>query len=103
MAKKWLKIKDRISKGKKTGVVLQKQGSEETRSLLNPHGKYLKATAELNAGVKMTNDGKIKVDKTTGKQQTLTSEERAYRAGYRSAMIDQAKAHNAKNGIKKRG
>lgn len=99
MAKKWEKVKDCVVKGKKTGVVVREESSGKTRTLLNSHGKYAKATAELESGVRMTNEGKIKVDEKTGKPQTLTSEEKAYRAGYRSAMIDQAKAYNAKNKI----
>ncbi len=95
MAKKWEKVKDRVSKGKKTGVVVQKKGTDVKRTLLNPHGKYAKATAELQSGVRMTNEGEIKVD-DFGNPQTLTPEQIAYRAGYRSAMIDQAKAFNAK-------
>ncbi len=40
MAKKWVKYSDRRSKGKKTGVVLVDKQSGDTRTLLNPHGKY---------------------------------------------------------------
>ncbi len=96
MAKEWEKVKDRVSKGKKCGVVVREKGTDKQFTLLNSHGKYLKATAELQSGNRLTNEGKIKVNEKTGKPQTLTKSQRAYRVGYRSAMIDQAKAYNAK-------
>lgn len=95
---KWIKLRDRKAKGKKTGVVVQKQGSDKQVTLLNPHGKFGKATEELKQGLHLTNEGQVKCDKKTGEVMKLTSEEKAFRNGYRSALIDTAKAHNAKAG-----
>lgn len=92
---KWNKIRDRKAKGKKTGVVVQKEGSDKQVTLLNPHGKFNKATEELKQGVHLTNEGEVKCDKQTGEVMKLTSEEKAFRNGYRSAMIDSARAYNA--------
>lgn len=103
MAKKWNKVKDRVAHGKKTGVVVQKVGTDEKRTFLNPHGKFGKATAELEAGKRLTNEGEVKRDKETGKELVLTEGQIAYRKGYRAAMIDQAKAYNAKKGKGKGG
>lgn len=95
---KWKKIRDRKAKGKKTGVVVQKVGTDKQVTLLNPHGKFGKATAELKQGVHLTNEGEVKCDQKTGEVMKLTPGEIAFRNGYRSAMIDTAKAHNAQAG-----
>lgn len=100
---KWKKIRDRQSNGKKTGVVVQKQGSNKQVSLLNPHGKFCKATEELKQGVHLTNEGAVKVDSKTGNAIPLSTEDRKFREGYRAAMIDAAKAHNAQTGKKNNG
>lgn len=97
---KWKKLRDRKAKGKKTGVVVQKVGTDKQVTLLNPHGKFGKATEELKRGVHLTNEGEVKCDTKTGEIMQLTETEKAFRNGYRSAIIDTAKAHNAKNGKK---
>ncbi len=97
MAKDWQKVRDRKSGGKKTGVVIENRKTGEQRTLLNSHGKYQKAKLELERGVKYTNDGQVKTNKK-GEPMRLSDAERAYRGGYKAALIDQAKAYNAKNG-----
>lgn len=95
MAKKWGKVGPVKGRGgKQIGTKVRNNSTGKERVLLNPHGKYGKATAELNQGVRMTNEGEIKRDEN-GEPLTLTREQRAYRAGYRSAVIDQTKAYNA--------
>ena len=83
---------------KKSGngvVVVDRHGRE--RVLLNPQGKRNKAFAELQNGVKFTNDGKVKLKKN-GQPMRLTDTEAAYRNGYIQAQNDSAKAykHNQK-------
>ena len=92
--KDWKKVNVRKSKGKVTGTVVQNAKTGKTVTLLNPHGKYGKATVELQTGERRTNDGKVKTDKN-GNVMHLTKEQKAYRAGYRSAIIDQTKAFKA--------
>ncbi len=93
MAKsKWGKVCDLSSRGKKIGVVLANTDTGVERVLLNPHGKYQKYIAELNQDVRYTNTYEKKVD-DKGKPQKLTALQRAYRAGYRSAVIDSTKAY----------
>ena len=76
-------------------VVVDRHGRE--RVLLNPQGKRNKAFAELQNGVKYTNDGKVKLKKN-GQPMRLTDTEAAYRSGYIAAQNDSAKAykHNQK-------
>lgn len=95
---KWIKVRDkRLKDGSKGGAVVANRKTGEQRTLLNPHGKYQKYNYELSAGQHVTNDGVKKVDKK-GKPITLSDGQRAYRAGYKSAIIDSAKAYNAKKG-----
>lgn len=89
---KWVKVRDRVKKGRKTGVVLANRSTGEERVLLNPHGKYQKYSVELEKGLQLTNTGDVKKDKN-GKKVELSGGQRAYRAGYRSAIIDQTKAY----------
>lgn len=100
MAKKWTKVKDRVRGGKKTGVIVLNKSTGEQRTLLNSHGKYQKYQYELEKGVKVTNDGQVKRDKQ-GRPIRLRAGEEAYRHGYRSALIDQAKAYNSRKGGRK--
>lgn len=100
MAKKWEKVRDCRFGGKKTGVVLANTQTGEQRTLLNSHGKYKKYQLELREGIKYTNDGQIKRNKK-GEPIKLRDAEISYRNGYDAALIDQAKAFNAKNGGKK--
>ncbi len=97
MAKKWSKVGPVKGRGgKQIGTRLRNNSTDKERVPLNPHGKYGKATVELQQGVRMTNEGEIKRNKK-GEPLTLTKEQRAYRAGYRSAVIDQTKAYKAKH------
>ncbi len=94
---KWSKVGPvKGRKGKQIGTKVRDNRTGEERTLLNPHGKYSKATTELQQGVRMTNTGEIKRNKD-GAPLTLSKEQRAYRAGYRSAVIDQTKAYKAKH------
>ena len=90
--KKWVKVRDRVRQGRKTGVVLANRSTGEERVVLNPHGKYQKYSVEPEKGLKLTNTGDVKKDKN-GKKVGLTGRQRAYRAGYPSAIIDQTKAY----------
>ena len=100
MAKKWSIVGSVKGRGgKHIGTRVRNNSTGKTRTLLNPHGKYGKATVELKQGVRMTNEGEIKRDRY-GKLLTLTKGQRAYRAGYRSAVIDQTKAYNANQNLK---
>ncbi len=65
--------------------------SGKTVTLLNPAEKGRKAAAELKAGIKCTNDHKVKRN-ADGSVQRLTKDERAWRAGYLAARSDSAKA-----------
>ena len=89
---KWVKVRDRVKQGRKTDVVLANRSTGEERVLLNPHGKYQKYSVELEKGLQLTNTGDVKKDKN-GKKVELSGAQRAYRAGYRSAIIDQTKAY----------
>lgn len=73
-------------KGKKGNIVM----------LLNPAEKRAKALAELQDGIKRTNDYHAKKD-AKGRPQRLTKVERAYRAGYVQAGTDSAKCFKAKH------
>ncbi len=97
MANKWSKVGPVKGRGgKQIGTKVRNNSTNKVHVLLNPHGKYGKATVELQQGVRMTNDGEIKRNQS-GEPLTLTKEQRAYRAGYRSAVIDQTKAYKAKH------
>lgn len=96
MAKsQWQSVRVRRGRGgKKIGVEVVNKNTGESRVLLNPHGKYSKYSAELNKNIRYTNDFSVKRNKA-GKPMKLTKAQRSYRAGYRSAVIDQTKAFNA--------
>ena len=64
----------------------------KTITLLNPYEKGKKYYLEQMANVRTTNTGEIKDD---GKP--LTSEQRAYRAGYLAAQKDSRKAFKHSN------
>lgn len=80
-------------------VVTFKDGDKKT--LLNPSGKGAKFAQELSLNMKFTNDGEAKLNKDGGVI-CLTSEERAYRAGFLDAQKASAKAYNAKAAAKKK-
>ena len=61
-------------------------------TLLNPFEKGKKYYLEQMANVRTTNDGEIKND-----GQPLTSEQRAYRAGYLAAQKDSRRAFKHKH------
>lgn len=65
--------------------------------LLNPSEKGLKYSLELKHKKALTNDGKRKMDKETGKQVRLTKEQLAYRAGYLAHQKDSNNAYRAKH------
>lgn len=88
----WKKTGERKARGKKTGAVVTNTRTGQVRVLLNPHGKYQKYTDKLKNNKRYTNDGKVKSDKN-GKPQRLSKSQQAYRAGYRSAIIDQTAAY----------
>ena len=93
--KKWNKKSDVKVQGKKVGVVIENQRGKQ-KTLLNPHGKYVKYCDELQNGVKQTNDGTIKMGPFGPER--LTPEQAAFRAGYKSAVIDQTRAYKARRG-----
>lgn len=64
-------------------------------TLLNPSEKGSKCAAELRNNIHLTNDGIVKTDKN-GVVLELTTEERAYRAGYLAAQKDSANCWKAK-------
>ena len=64
--------------------------------LLNPSEKARKFADELGNGVKQTNTGMIKFDKS-GKPVKLTDTEKSFRSGYLQARQDNAKAFKSKN------
>lgn len=74
-------------------IVKNKKGKEVI--LLNPHEKAKKAKAELRDGCKKTNSMLNKKTKSGGKV-NLTSEERAYRAGYVQHYRDSAAVYKSK-------
>ncbi|MFI3167787.1 MAG: hypothetical protein R3Y32_06690 [Bacillota bacterium] len=75
-----------------------KKGKDVT--LLTPSEKYEKYTKEKKSGYKYTNSGRPKLNE---KKQwiKLSSEEKAYRDGYRAHAIDSSKVYNSKNNKKK--
>lgn len=101
MAGKWTVVKTVNGRGgKQIGTRVRNDSTGKERTLLNPHGKYSKAQAELTSGLRYTNDFEVKKDKN-GAPLRLTDEQKAFRAGYRSAVIDQTKAYKSKHGGKK--
>lgn len=70
-----------------------------TKTLLTPAGKTAKAVLELRSGVRMTNDGQVKMNKN-GTPQKLTKAQKAYRRGRVDQARDSAKCFNAKGGKK---
>jgi hypothetical protein len=82
-------------------TVKRKDGKSVT--LLNPREKMAKAKAEMKSGIRITNDGVAKTDEN-GNLLRVDEKGMSYRAGYRQARIDSAKAHehnrikNAKQG-----
>lgn len=82
-------------------VKINSKRSGKPVTLLNPREKGTKAFDELTNGVKLTNDGHLKMDKFN-RPIPLTDEERAYRAGYLQAQKDGRKCYNAKQRKKKR-
>ena len=65
--------------------------------LLNPSEKGLKYSIELKHKKALTNMGKRKMDKKTGKQKRLTKEQLAYRAGYLEHQKDSNRAFKSKH------
>ena len=65
--------------------------------LLNPAEKGLKYSIELRHKRALTNDGKRKIDKKTGKTKVLTKEQLAYRAGYLAHQKDSNNAFRSKH------
>ena len=76
-----------VSKDKKRVVVKNDKGKEKT--LLTPTGKCAKFKAELDNGIRITNQGKRKLD-ANGNAIALTDAQKAYRQGYRQALGEQA-------------
>ena len=87
--------------GKKNGVHAQCSDGE-TRTFLNPHGKGAKYAAELKNGVRITNLGERKKDKS-GNSMRLTDTQAAFRSGDLSAQKDSANAYKAKKAKKSGG
>ena len=71
--------------------------TENGSVLLNPAEKGLKYSIELRHKKALTNMGKRKIDKKTGKQKRLSKEELAYRAGYLAHQKDSQNAFRAKH------
>ncbi len=65
--------------------------------LLNPAEKGLKYSIEMRHKRALTNSGKRKIDKKTGKTKVLTEKQLAYRAGYLAHQKDSNKAFRAKH------
>ena len=70
-------------------------------TLLNPAEKGEKYAVELKKGIKLTNDGEVKRDKT-GKIIKLGKKERAYRGGYLDGRKDNANAYKSKRSKKRK-
>lgn len=83
-----------VSKDKKRVVVKNDKGKQKT--LLTPTGKCAKYKAELENGIRITNDGKRKRDQNQNVI-PLTEAQKAYRFGYRQALGEQAAIHKKKN------
>ncbi len=65
--------------------------------LLNPSEKGLKYAFELKTKHAITNAGKRKIDKKTGRTKKLTKEQLAFRAGYLEHQKDSNRAFRAKH------
>ena len=102
MAKKdWKKVRDKRGKdGKTVGAVVVNTNTGVQKTLLNPHGRYSKYTVELKNNQHYTNDGQKKQVKG---HNTLSRDQKKFREGYRSAMIDVSKAYKAGKGGSKDG
>ena len=74
-------------------AVVTKNGS----MLLNPGEKALKYSIEIKHKKALTNNGRRKIDKKTGKQVKLTKEQLAYRAGYLAHQKDSNRAFKSKH------
>ena len=74
-------------------AVVTKNGS----MLLNPSEKALKYAIEIKHKKALTNNGRRKMDKRTGKQVRLTKEQLAYRAGYLAHQKDSNRAFRSKH------
>ena len=72
-----------------------KRGKEVT--LLNPSEKGRKYANELKDGIKYTNDGVVKTDKS-GNYQHLSDTEAAWRSGYLQSQKDSANCWKAMQG-----
>ena len=62
--------------------------------MLNPYEKTRKFADELGNGIKQTNTGMIKFDKS-GKPVKLSDTEKSFRSGYLQARQDNAKAYKS--------
>lgn len=71
--------------------------TEKGSVLLNPSEKGLKYSIELKHKKALTNSGKRKIDKKTGRTKTLSKEQLAYRAGYLAHQKDSNKCFRAKH------
>lgn len=88
--------KSRTKSGNKVKVGTRVYNDKgESRLLLTPAGKAAKAARELKEGVKLTNEGTVKIGKN-GKPMRLTKAQRAWRSGYLDRSKDSAKAYNSK-------
>lgn len=65
--------------------------------LLNPSEKGMKYAFELKTKHAITNTGKRKIDKKTGRTKKLTKEQLAFRAGYLEHQKDSNRAFRAKH------
>lgn len=65
--------------------------------LLNPSEKGMKYAFELKTKHAITNAGKRKIDKKTGRTKKLTKEQLAFRAGYLEHQKDSNRAFRAKH------
>lgn len=65
------------------------------KKLLNPYEKGSKAFYELQKGVHITNEGKVKINRQN-KPIRLSDTERAYRSGYLAAQKDSRRAYKSR-------
>lgn len=84
-----------VSKDKKRVFLEASDGTR--RTLLTPTGKNAKFKAELENGVRITNDYKRKKDKD-GKPMKLSKAAKAYRHGYRKALGELSAIYKKKSG-----
>ena len=86
----------RTKAGKRVRMGTRVTYSDGSRqSVLTPAGKGAKAAKELKTGIRMTNEGQMKVDRD-GVAQILSDSQRAWRSGYLQARKDGAAAYKAK-------